>query len=168
MLLLRLAISPELRGLSVKQFRTFESSGTLAFKPAFHLSSRLSPLHFLSDAKESLRTARPKAGTDGSAIAIPASNTIFTGAALSPPEGGVWWEGTRPTASRLRPAIRTRVQQNDLVAFAGHAGTWKVVAPVNGSKADIRRSGGFDTRIVTAPLENVTVVQRAGSPGYIY
>jgi hypothetical protein len=165
MLLIRLAISPELRGLSVKQFRTFESSGTLAFKPAFHLSSRLSPLHFLSDAKES---ARPKAGTDRSAIAIPASSTIFTGVALSPPKGGVRWEGTRPTPSRLTPAIRTRVQQNDLVAFASHAGTWKVVAPVNGSKADIRRSGGFDTRIVTASLENITVVQRAGSPGYIY
>ena len=64
--------------------------------------------------------------------------------------------------------MRTRLQQNDLVRFANHAGTWKVVAPVNGSKADIRRSGGTDTRIVTAPLESVTVVQRAGSPGYIY
>jgi hypothetical protein len=45
---------------------------------------------------------------------------------------------------------------------------WKVVAPVNGSKADIRRSEGFDTRIITAPLETLTVVQRAGSPGYSY
>ncbi|MGA7213369.1 MAG: hypothetical protein WBX20_04105 [Terrimicrobiaceae bacterium] len=61
-----------------------------------------------------------------------------------------------------------RVQQNDLVAFAHHPGTWKVVAPVNGSKADIRRSGSSDIRIVTAPLESVTLVRRAGSPGYAY
>jgi hypothetical protein len=61
-----------------------------------------------------------------------------------------------------------RVEQNDLVAFASHAGTWKVVAPVNGSKADIRRSVGSDTRILTVPLESVTVVQCAGSPGYTY
>ncbi len=151
----------------MKQFRTFESSGTLAFKPACHLSSRLSPIHFLSDAKESLHTARVGVDTDRSATAVPAGNTIFTGVALSPPEVDAWWEGSRHTPSRLKPA-RPRVQQNDLVAFAGHAGTWKVVAPVNGSKADIRRSGGFDTRIVTAPLESVTIVQRAGSPGYMY
>ena len=47
-------------------------------------------------------------------------------------------------------------------------GTWEVVAPVNGSKADVRRSGGFDTRIVTARLESLIVVRRAGSPGYSY
>ncbi|HEY5707009.1 MAG TPA: hypothetical protein VIS96_15715 [Terrimicrobiaceae bacterium] len=64
--------------------------------------------------------------------------------------------------------MRTRLQQNDLVTVAGHAGTWKVVAPVNGSKADIRRSGGFDIRIVTAPLHRVTVIRHAGSPGYFY
>ncbi|MGA7394531.1 MAG: hypothetical protein WBL40_18215 [Terrimicrobiaceae bacterium] len=63
---------------------------------------------------------------------------------------------------------KTRVQPNDIVLFANHAGTWKVVAAVNGSKADIRRSGGFDTRIVTARLESLTVVRRAGSPGYSY
>lgn len=43
-----------------------------------------------------------------------------------------------------------------------------VVAPVNGSKADIRRKEGFDTRIVTAPVESLTVIQQAGSPGYCY
>jgi hypothetical protein len=63
---------------------------------------------------------------------------------------------------------KTRVQPNDIVVFASHAGTWKVVASVNGSKADIRRSGGFDTRIVTARVGNLTVVRRAGSPGYSY
>jgi hypothetical protein len=101
-------------------------------------------------------------------MAIPANNTIFTSVVLSPAEGDVWWEGKRPTPPLRRPSTRTRVQQNDLVTFAGHAGTWKVVAPVNGSKADIRRSGGFDIRIVTAPLESITVVQHAGSPGYSY
>ena len=60
------------------------------------------------------------------------------------------------------------VHLNDVVALANRAGTWTVVAPVNGSKADIRRSAGFDTRIVTAPLEKLTVVRRAGSPGYSY
>jgi hypothetical protein len=63
---------------------------------------------------------------------------------------------------------QTRVQQNDLVVFANLAGIWRVVATVNGSKADIRRIGGFDTRIVTAPVEILTVVRRAGSPGYSY
>jgi hypothetical protein len=63
---------------------------------------------------------------------------------------------------------QTRVQQNDLVVFANLTGMWRVVAPVNGSKADIRRIGGFDTRIVTAPVEILTVVRRAGSPGYSY
>ena len=72
------------------------------------------------------------------------------------------------TSPGERTPIRTRVQQNDLVTFAHHAGTWKVVAPVNGSKADLRRSGGSDMRIVTASLESVTVVRRAGSPGYVY
>ena len=43
-----------------------------------------------------------------------------------------------------------------------------VVAPVNGSKADIRRKEGFDTAIVTAPLESLTVIRRALSPGYGY
>ncbi len=163
--LLPVAISPELRGLSVKQFRTFEFSGTLAFKPTCLPSSRLSPLHFLSDGEECPRTTRRGAGTERTATAVPA---IFTDVALGHhPEGDVWWEGARHTPSRQELA-RTRVQQNDLVAFAGHAGTWKVVAPVNGSKADIRRSGGFDIRIVTAPLESVTIVQHAGSPGYIY
>jgi hypothetical protein len=57
-----------------------------------------------------------------------------------------------------------RVAQNDVVVLAGRHGTWKVVAPVNGTKADIRQRASFDTRIVTAPVENLTVVRRAGSP----
>ena len=61
-----------------------------------------------------------------------------------------------------------QVTQNDIVVLAGERGTWQVVAPVNGSKADIRRREGFDTRVVTAVLENLTVVQFAGSPGCSY
>jgi hypothetical protein len=62
----------------------------------------------------------------------------------------------------------TGVQPNDIVIFAGHLGMWKVVAPVNGSKADIRRNEGFDTRIVTARLERLTFMRRPGSPEYSY
>jgi hypothetical protein len=51
-----------------------------------------------------------------------------------------------------------RVTQNDIVVLAGERGTWQVVAPVNGRKADIRRREGFDIRVVTAVLENLTVV----------
>ena len=61
-----------------------------------------------------------------------------------------------------------QVAQNDIVVLAGERGTWQVVALVNGSKADIRRREGFDTRVVTAILENLTVVQFAGSPGCSY
>ena len=62
----------------------------------------------------------------------------------------------------------TVLRQNDLVVFASHAGIWRVVAPVNRSKADIRMNEGFDTRIVTAPLECISLVRRAGSPSYRY
>ena len=62
----------------------------------------------------------------------------------------------------------TVLRQNDLVVFASHAGIWRVVAPVNRSKADIRMNEGFDTRIVTAPLECISLVRRAGSPSYKY
>lgn len=62
----------------------------------------------------------------------------------------------------------SRVAQNDVVVLDGRRGTWKVLAPVNGSKADIRRRGSFDTRVITARLESLTVVRRAGSPDYRY
>jgi hypothetical protein len=61
-----------------------------------------------------------------------------------------------------------QVTQNDIVVLAGERGTWQVIAPVNGSKADIRRREGFDIRVVTAVLESLTVVQYAGSPGCGY
>ncbi len=81
-------------------------------------------------------------------------------------EATVWKALSQPAATKsLR---KPKVQPNDIVVFANDAGTWKVVAAVNGSKADIRRSRGFDTRIVTAELESLTVVRRAGSPGYSY
>jgi hypothetical protein len=63
-----------------------------------------------------------------------------------------------------RESSSRQVTQNDIVVLAGERGTWQVVALVNGSKADIRRKEGFDTRIVTAVLQNLTVVRCAGSP----
>ena len=67
-----------------------------------------------------------------------------------------------------RESSSPQVTQNDVVVLAGERGTWQVVALVNGSKADIRRRKGFDTRVVTAVLENLTVVRCAGSPGSNY
>jgi hypothetical protein len=79
---------------------------------------------------------------------------------------------TKPaTGQRLplgAPSSESGIQQNDLVAFAGHPGTWKVIAPVNGGKADICKNEGFDTHIITAPLASITIVRRAGSPDYNY
>jgi hypothetical protein len=72
------------------------------------------------------------------------------------------------TAAHRHAASRLSIAQNDVVVLEGRRGTWKVVAPVNGTKADIRRRGSFDTRIVTAWVESLTVVQRAGSPGSGY
>ena len=71
-------------------------------------------------------------------------------------------------AAVMKNAHKTRAQPNDIVIFANQLGTWKVVASVNGSKADIRRNGGFDTRIITARLESLTLIRGAGSPEYGY
>jgi hypothetical protein len=62
----------------------------------------------------------------------------------------------------------TIVHQNDLVTLAGKVGVWKVLTQVNGTWADICRTDAPDTRVITAPLTRVTIVQRAGSPGYSY
>ena len=62
----------------------------------------------------------------------------------------------------------TIVHQNDLVTLAGKVGVWKVLTQVNGTRADLRRNDAPDTRVITAPLTRVEVVQRAGSPGYNY
>jgi hypothetical protein len=62
----------------------------------------------------------------------------------------------------------TIVHQNDLVILAGKVGVWKVLTQVNGTRADIYRNDAPDTRVITTPLKRVTIVQRAGSPGYSY
>jgi hypothetical protein len=62
----------------------------------------------------------------------------------------------------------TIVHQNDLVILAGKVGVWKVLTQVNGTRADICRNDAPDTRVITTPLTRVTIVQRAGSPGYSY
>ena len=144
----REATSPELRRLSLKEPRTV--SGALAFKPTDQLISKLTPSRLAS--RECLRTTPIRSS--------PASSSTHRIAACG---------GKVPSKPLAAKAFhQARVQQNDLVVFANHAGTWKVVAPVNGSKADIRRSEGFDTRIVTVPLEILTVVRRVGSSGYTY
>ena len=78
------------------------------------------------------------------------------------------WRTESIAACHLSPLngepFSPRVTQNDIVVLAGERGTWQVVAPVNGSKADIRRREGFDIRVITAALENLTVVRCAGSP----
>lgn len=78
------------------------------------------------------------------------------------------WDSTRAqrrVAHRKVSSHHPPVAQNDIVVLAHRQERWMVVAPVNGSKADIRRKEGFDTGIVTAPLESLTVIQRAGKPG---
>jgi hypothetical protein len=67
-----------------------------------------------------------------------------------------------------KSSTSTQVTQNDIVVLTDQPGTWQVVALVNGNKADIRRREGFDTRVVTAVLESLTVVQYATSPGCSY
>ncbi|HVJ57943.1 MAG TPA: hypothetical protein VM574_08905 [Terrimicrobiaceae bacterium] len=62
----------------------------------------------------------------------------------------------------------TIVHHNDLVILAGKVGVWKVLTQVNGTRADVCRNDAPDTRVITAPLTRVSIIQRAGSPGYSY
>jgi hypothetical protein len=64
--------------------------------------------------------------------------------------------------------MSTIVHQNDLVTLAGKVGLWKVLTQVNGTRADVCRNDASDTRVITAPLKRITVIQSAGSPGYSY
>ena len=85
-------------------------------------------------------------------------------------------KGSSSYADRVLPKLRAstneiiplQVAQNDVVVVTGKQGTWKVVAPVNGTKADIRRRATFDTRIVTVLVKHLRIVRRAGSPGGDY
>jgi hypothetical protein len=122
-------------------------------------------LHLPSDARKFLRITRPEAAqlncfhpTEDYPQPSPPSIHRRTTSA----------EKISSAPLAVKTFQETTVRQNDLVAFNNRAETWKVVAPFNGSKADIRRNGGFDTRIVTAPLERIIVVRHAGSPGYSY
>lgn len=86
------------------------------------------------------------------------------------PKGSSPYTAGRPPELPASPdkVIPFQVTQNDIVVLAGNQGTWKVVARVNGTKADIRRRATFDTRIVTVPVKNLRVIRRAGSPGCDY
>ena len=75
---------------------------------------------------------------------------------------------SRPTTYVLKSGMITIVHQNDLVILAGKVGVWRVLTQVNGIRADICRNDAPDTRVVTTPLTRVTIVHRAGSPGYSY
>jgi hypothetical protein len=85
-------------------------------------------------------------------------------------------KGSSPYTARGLPELPAspdqatpfQVAQNDIVLLADNQGTWKVVAPVHGAKADIRRRATFDTRIVTVLVKHLRVVRRAGSPGCDY
>ena len=76
--------------------------------------------------------------------------------------------GTFANVPPQKSGMSTTVHQNDLVTLAGKAGVWKVLTQVNGTRADICRNDAADTRVITASLARVTIVQRAGSPGYSY
>jgi hypothetical protein len=75
---------------------------------------------------------------------------------------------TLDNARHQNSGMITIVHQNDLVTLAGKAGIWKVLTQVNGARADICRNDAQDTRVITAPLTRVTIIQRAGSPDYNY
>ena len=143
---------------SVREFRAAALSGSPAFESLD--PSRLLGLPIPPDAREGARIKSAR-------LLLPAGQTTRSSPQCSSP---------RPRSTGkialmplvARPSLKRGVHLNDVVTLTNRAGTWTVVAPVNGSKADIRRSGGFDTRIVTAPLENLTIVRRAGSPGYSY
>jgi hypothetical protein len=151
----------------VKKCRTVVIPGSFASKLTYQLSSKLTSLRFPSDRKECLRVTR----LDANPAQVPSPPWRIT---RSPPassssprraaRGGK--VSFVPPASKITSAAT--VEPNDLVELADHPGEWEVVAAVNGSKADIRRSGGFDTRIRTVDLERLRVVRRAGSPGYSF
>ena len=75
---------------------------------------------------------------------------------------------SRLTTYALISGMITIVHKNDLVILAGKVGVWRVLTQVNGSRADICRNDSPDTRVITTPLTRVTIVHRAGSPGYNY
>jgi hypothetical protein len=105
---------------------------------------------------------------------------LFSGSAIAAARGltrsAFDPKGSSPYTARGLPELPAsaekimpfQVAQNDIVVLAGNQGTWKVVAPVNGTKADIRRRATFDTRIATVLVKYLRVVRRAGSPGCDY
>ena len=144
----------------MKQSHIVVSSGSSAFKQTCELRPKFSPSLLVLGARE-LPRGRPEFHIGQ--LPWPSWRTIRA----SPPASSSTLRRTA-LGGKVPAAKSPKVQQNDVVLFANHAGTWRVVAPVNGSKADICRSEGFDTRIITAPLESITVVRCAGSPGYSY
>lgn len=60
--------------------------------------------------------------------------------------------------------MKTIFHANDMVRFAGEF--WRVVATINGSKADLQRLHSSDPRIITVTVDGLQVVRRFGSPNF--
>ena len=161
---LRDTVTPEMQGSNSKECGVLTISRSSGFQLSYPFILRLSPLALAWDSKHCAGTALSGAPctADTARVLLQTRRRI-----RSSPIPLLWRETPGGKGSSQPPASH-KVQSNDIVVFANQPGTWEVVAPVNGSKADIRRSGGFDTRIVTARLESLIVVRRAGSPGYSY
>lgn len=160
---LRDTVIPEMQGSNAKGCRVQAISRSSGFQPSYPLILRPSPLALAWDGCAGTALSGSTCADD--TVRVPLQARQESDLPRCPAmESDTWGKGIISTSRLTQP----RVQSNDIVEFDNQPGTWEVVAPVNGSKADVRRSGGFDTRIVTARLESLIVVRRAGSPGYSY
>jgi hypothetical protein len=55
-------------------------------------------------------------------------------------------------------------ETNDTVQLSGSTQLWKVIATINGSKADIQRLNDDNLAIITVTLDSIQVVGRFRSP----
>ena len=60
--------------------------------------------------------------------------------------------------------MKVRPDTNDTVRLSGSPQLWKVIATINGSKADIQRLNDYNLEIITVTLDSIQVVRRFGSP----
>jgi hypothetical protein len=163
---LRDTVTPDMRGSNSKECGVLTICRSSGFQLSYPFNLRLSPMALAWDGKHCAGTALSGAtcAADTARASLQTRRRIrFSPVPLLWRETPSGKRSTQPPASH-----KPRVHPNDIVVFANQPGTWEVIAPVNGSKADIRRSEGFDTRIVTAHVESLIVVRRAGSPGYSY
>jgi hypothetical protein len=55
------------------------------------------------------------------------------------------------------------LRTNDIVTLKGRAELWRVVARVNGTRADIQRISDPNPSIWTVPVRNLMIVSRSAS-----